>query len=78
MQDYVETLAQTLKSDDEGPPSLPAQGQNISPTPPKSIAKLLNHAELRKMTQQMGQIEVERINANRVCEVIPKFAEEAH
>lgn len=68
VQGDVKTPAHVSESKDEGSLFLPTQGQDPTPTLPKSIAVLLNNAELRAMIQKFAREEGKRIHSSRVEE----------
>lgn len=52
IQDNVETLSHLLDSEDKSLPFLSVQEQQPTPTPPKSIPKLLSRPELLAIIQK--------------------------
>lgn len=52
MQDDVDTLVHALELKDEGPLSVPVQGQVSTPAVPKSIFEHLESARLRALLQK--------------------------
>lgn len=72
VQNNAKSPAYGLESEDKGPPSVPIQRLDPTPTQPKSISKLLDNAELRTTTRQMAQEEAKCSHSSRVKRAICK------
>lgn len=70
VQDHVETLAHELEYENKELPSVPVQKQVPVLTPPTSLFKLLNNAELLAIMSQMSQTDAKYIYTSRVKEAM--------